>query len=130
MEIKVASIFVDDQDHALKFYTDVLGFQKKADAPAGEYRWLTVVSKDDPNGAELLLEPNEHPVAKNYQEGLKKEGIPCTMFDVEDVQASYQKLKEQGVGFTVAPMEYENVKFAIFDDTCGNLIQIIERHQK
>ncbi|CAL27021.1 VOC family protein [Staphylococcus carnosus] len=128
MEIKVASIFVDNQDQALKFYTEILGFQKKADEPAGEYRWITVVSPENPDGTELLLEPNNHPVAKAYQEGLKEEGIPCTMFDVEDVQAEYQRLKEQGVGFTMAPMDYgSGVKFAIFDDTCGNLVQIIER---
>ena len=130
MKIKVTSIFVDDQDHALKFYTKVLGFEKKSDEPAGEYRWLTVVSKEEPNGSELLLEPNEHEIAKNYQKGLKKEGIPCALLDVEDVQATYQNLKEQGVGFTMAPMEYGNVKFAIFDDTCGNLIQIVERHEQ
>lgn len=128
MEIKVASIFVDDQDQALKFYTEILGFQKKADVPAGDYRWIAVVSPENPEGTQLLLEPNNHPVAQAYQEGLKEEGIPCTMFDVDDVQAEYQRLKEQGVGFTMAPMDYENgVKFAIFDDTCGNLIQIIER---
>ncbi|UXV37471.1 VOC family protein [Staphylococcus simulans] len=128
MEIKVSSVFVEDQDHALKFYTEVLGFQKHADEPVGEYRWLTIVSPENPEGTELLLEPNQHPVAKAYQDGLKQEGIPCTMFDVEDVQATYQNLKEHGVGFTMAPMDMGNgVKFAVFDDTCGNLIQIIER---
>ncbi|MHD0398672.1 VOC family protein [Staphylococcus simulans] len=128
MEIKVTSVFVENQEHALKFYTEVLGFQKQADEPAGEYRWLTVVSPENPKGIELLLEPNQHPVAKHYQEGLKQEGIPCMMFDVKDVQATYQNLKEQGVSFTMAPMDMGNgVKLAIFDDTCGNLIQIIER---
>ncbi|HOI13810.1 MAG TPA: VOC family protein [Methanoculleus sp.] len=125
MKIILTSVFVDDQDRALKFYTDVLGFVKKSDVSAGEYRWLTVVSPDDQNGTELLLEPNSNPVAQAYQKGIFEQGIPAASFGVEDTHAEYERLKGQGVTFTMEPTEVvDRVTIAVLDDTCGNLIQI------
>ncbi|WP_342686248.1 MULTISPECIES: VOC family protein [unclassified Methanoculleus] len=125
MKIILTNVFVDDQDKALKFYTEVLGFVKKNDASAGEYRWLTVVSPDDQNGTELLLELNSNPVAQAYQKGIFEQGISATSFGVEDVHAEYEKLKAQGVKFTMEPTKViGQVTIAVFDDTCGNLIQI------
>jgi predicted enzyme related to lactoylglutathione lyase len=125
MKIILTSIFVNDQEKALKFYTEMLGFVKKSDVAAGEYRWLTVVSPDDQNGTELLLEPNDNPIAQAYQKGIFEQGIPAASFGVGDVRAEYEKLKEWGVKFTMEPTEVmPRVTIAVFEDTCGNLIQI------
>ena len=124
MKIVVTSVLVDDQDKALRFYTDVLGFEKKHDVPLGEYRWLTVVSPQDPNGTELLLEPDAHPAAKPFKEALVEDGIPFTSFGVDDVRADFERLSARGVQFTQPPTEMGPVTTAVFDDTCGNLIQI------
>ena len=127
MRIVVTSVLVDDQDRALAFYTDTLGFRKKADIPMGESRWLTVVSPDDPDGVELLLEPSDHPAAGPFKEALVEDGIPFTSFGVDDVQAEFERLTELGVHFTQEPTDLGAVKVAVLDDTCGNLIQIAER---
>jgi catechol 2,3-dioxygenase-like lactoylglutathione lyase family enzyme len=124
MRITVTSVLVDDQEKALRFYTDVLGFVKKYDLPTGEARWLTVVSPEDPDGVELLLEPSAHPAAGPFKEALVNDGIPFTSFAVGDVQAEYQRLKGLGVTFTQPPTQMGPVTTAVFDDTCGNLIQI------
>ena len=126
MRITLTSVFVSDQDQALRFYTETLGFVKKHDVPVGEFKWLTVVSPDDPDGAELLLEPNDNPVAREYQKGIFDQGIPATSFSVIDIHAEYEKLKLLGVAFTMEPTEMANVTIAVFDDTCGNLIQIMQ----
>ncbi|WHX98426.1 VOC family protein [Neobacillus sp. DY30] len=127
MKIVVTSLFVEDQDEALKFYTKKLGFIKKHDVPTGEYRWITLVSADEQNGTELLLEPNVHPAAKEYQKRISSEGIPATMFGVADIHEEYKRLVENGVKFTMEPTKMGNVTIAVFDDTCGNLIQIIQQ---
>ena len=127
MRIAVTSVLVDDQDKALRFYTDVLGFVKKADVPVGEARWLTVVSPDDPEGPELLLEPDEHPAAKPFKQALVAEGIAFTSFAVDDVQSEFERLRDFGVQFTQEPAETGSVTTAVFDDTCGNLIQLTSR---
>jgi catechol 2,3-dioxygenase-like lactoylglutathione lyase family enzyme len=124
MRIYVTSVLVDDQDKALRFYTDVLGFVKKNDIPAGGARWLTVVSPDNPEGPELLLEPDGHPAAGPFKEALVADGIPVTSFAVDDVQAEFKRLSGLGVRFTQEPLEMGPVTTAVFDDTCGNLIQI------
>lgn len=124
MKINVTSVFVEDQHTAFEFYTEVLGFIKKTDIPAGDFKWLTVVSREDPEGVELLLEPNVHEAARSYQEALYNEGIPAISFTVTDLLATYQELADKGVVFTVSPTESGPVTFAIFDDTCGNLIQL------
>jgi catechol 2,3-dioxygenase-like lactoylglutathione lyase family enzyme len=124
MRIYITSVLVDDQDKALRFYTDVLGFQKKHDIPLGEARWLTVVSPGDPQGPELLLEPDTHPAAGPYKAALVADGIPVTSFAVDDVPAEFQRLRRLGVRFTQEPLEMGAVTTAVFDDTCGNLIQI------
>lgn len=126
MRIKLNSIYVDDQDKALTFYSEVLGFKKKQDIPVGEFKWLTVVSPDGPDDVELVLEPNVNPVAKTYQEALFKQGIPITAFEVDDIEAEYSRLKEAGVAFTVEPTSTGAVTIAIFADTCGNLIQLYQ----
>jgi catechol 2,3-dioxygenase-like lactoylglutathione lyase family enzyme len=126
MKIVVTSIFVEDQDKALEFYTEKLGFVKKQDVPSGKYRWITLVSPEDQDGTELLLEPNEHPAAKEYQKKIFADGIPATMFGVADIRKEYERLKEKGVRFTMEPTEMGPVTIAVFDDTCGNLIQIIQ----
>lgn len=127
MKIIVTSIFVEDQEKALKFYTETLGFVKKHDVPAGEFRWITLVSPGEEAGVELLLEPNNNPVAKNYQKGLFEEGIPATMFGVEDIQKEYERLTAFDVKFTMAPTKMGDITISVFDDTCGNLIQIIQQ---
>jgi catechol 2,3-dioxygenase-like lactoylglutathione lyase family enzyme len=127
MKIVVTSVLVDDQDKALRFYTDVLGFKKKQDVPLGEFRWLTVVSPQDPNGTELLLEPDAHPAAKPFKEALVEDGIPYTSFGVDDVRADFERLSGRGVRFTQPPTEMGPVTTAVFDDTCGNLIQIAQQ---
>ena len=124
MRINLASVWVDDQEKALRFYTDVLGFQKKTDVPTGEHRWLTVVSPEAPDGVELLLEPDEHPAAKPLKEALVADGIPFTSFAVDDVQKEYERLTALGVTFTQPPTAMGPVTTAVLDDTCGNLIQI------
>ncbi|PCC71181.1 hypothetical protein SAMN02745121_04855 [Nannocystis exedens] len=126
MKIRLNSLIVDDQSKALKFYTEVLGFQKKHDIPVGEYRWLTVVSPDGPDNLELTLEPNAHPAAKTYQAALMQDGIPLTAFEVDDLDAEYARLKQRGVVFTREPMDAGPVRIAIFADTCGNLIQLYQ----
>ncbi len=122
--ITVTSVFVDQQDKALAFYTDVLGFVPKSDIPMGEHRWLTVVSADAPDGTELLLEPDGHPAVGPYKTALVDDGIPAASFGVEDVQAEYERLQGLGVVFTQDPLEMGPVTTAVLDDTCGNLIQI------
>ena len=124
VRIHITSVLVDDQDKALRFYTDVLGFEKKADVPVGEARWLTVVSPDQPEGPELLLEPDAHPAAKPFKAALVADGIPATSFAVEDVHAEFQRLRGLGVRFTQEPADMGGVTTAVLDDTCGNLIQI------
>ena len=128
MKIVVTSVMVDDQERALRFYTDILGFQTKHDIPMGHHRWLTVVSKSEPNGVELLLEPDEHPAAKPFKEALVEDGIPATSFGVDDVHAEYERLCGLGVRFTQPPVAMGPVTTAVLDDTCGNLIQIAQLH--
>ncbi|MBJ9973906.1 VOC family protein [Pseudomonas sp. S75] len=127
MKIVVTSILVDDQAKALAFYHYVLGFQPKDDRPMGRHRWLTLTSPNDPNGVELLLEPDVHPAARIYKAALKDDGIPATSFAVRDVQAEYTRLCASGVVFTQPPITHEALTLAVFDDTCGNLIQISQR---
>jgi catechol 2,3-dioxygenase-like lactoylglutathione lyase family enzyme len=128
MRIHLASVFVDDQDKALRFYTEVLGFVKKTEVPLGEFRWLTVVSRDQPSGTELVLEPDEHPAVKPFKEALVSDGIPFTSFAVDDVKKEFERLRGLGVQFTQEPVEMGPVTSAVFDDTCGNLIQIAQRN--
>ncbi|MFJ9365896.1 VOC family protein [Nocardia sp. NPDC101769] len=126
MRIYITSVFVDDQQKALDFYTGVLGFTRKHDVPLGSgARWLTVVSPEDPEGAELLLEPDGHPAVKPYKDALVGDGIPAASFRVKDVQAEFERLIGLGVTFTQQPLEAGPVTTAVFDDTCGNLIQIV-----
>ncbi|MEU4204821.1 VOC family protein [Streptomyces sp. NPDC045456] len=126
MRIHVTSVFVDDQAKALRFYTDVLGFVKKHDVPLGEEaRWLTVVSPEDPDGTELLLEPSGHPAVQPYKTALVQDGIPAASFAVDDVKAEFERLRALGVTFTQEPLEMGPVTTAVLDDTCGNLIQIV-----
>lgn len=127
MKIILSGVFVEDQDKALKFYTEILGFEKKHDVPVGEHRWITVVSPDDQEGTELLLEPNENPVAKTYQKGIFEQGIAATCFGVDDIHAEHERLSALGVRFTMEPTKWEDIVMAVFDDTCGNLIQIMQR---
>ena len=128
MNIIANSIFVDNQEEALQFYTDILGFKKKIDEPVGEgFRWLTLVSPNQPDGAQLVLEPNGNPIAGDYQQRLFEANIPITMFGVENVQQTYDALTQKVVHFTVEPTTMGSAKMAIFDDTCGNLIQIVEQ---
>jgi catechol 2,3-dioxygenase-like lactoylglutathione lyase family enzyme len=128
MKIVVTSVLVDDQEKALRFYTQVLGFTKKADIPMGQFRWLTVVSPDDVNGVELLLEPDQHPAAGLFKRALVEDGIPFTSFGVDDVQAEFDRLTSLAVYFTQPPTALGPVTTAVFDDTCGNLIQIAQQH--
>ena len=124
MKINLTSVLVDDQAKALAFYTDVLGFVKKHDVPLGEHRWLTVVSPEDPDGPELVLEPDAHPAAAPFKDALVRDGIPFTSFAVEDVRREFVRLSERGVRFTQEPADMGPVTTAVLDDTCGNLIQI------
>jgi catechol 2,3-dioxygenase-like lactoylglutathione lyase family enzyme len=128
MKIVVTSVLVDDQQKALDFYTRTLGFVLKHDVPLGSYRWLTVVSPEDPMGTELLLEPDEHPAAKPWKRALVRDGIPYTSLGVSDVRAEHERLSNLGVAFTQPPVVMGPVTTAVFDDTCGNLIQIAQRH--
>ena len=124
MRINLTSVLVDDQDKALRFYTEVLGFVKKTEVPLGEHRWLTVVSPQDPDGVELVLEPGDHPAVGPFKAALVADGIPFTSFAVDDVQAEYERLTALGVTFTQPPTPMGPVTTAVLDDTCGNLIQI------
>jgi catechol 2,3-dioxygenase-like lactoylglutathione lyase family enzyme len=124
MRINLTSVLVDDQAKALRFYTDVLGFVKKTEVPLGEHSWLTVVSPEDTDGTELLLEPDQHPAAGPFKRALVEDGIPFTSFAVDDVAAEYERLVARGVRFTQPPTDMGPVTTAVLDDTCGNLIQI------
>jgi catechol 2,3-dioxygenase-like lactoylglutathione lyase family enzyme len=128
MKIKLASVPIDDYDKALKFYTEVMGFEKKRDIPLGDgARWITVVSPEEPEGTELLLEPNaEYPAMKTLKESLVRDGIPFTAFEVKDVQEEYERMKKLGVEFTMEPTSMGMTTAAVLDDTCGNLIQIYQ----
>ena len=125
MRITLTNVLVDDQAKALAFYTEVLGFRKHHDVPVGEYSWLTVVSPEQPDGPELLLEPDTHPAAKTYRDALTADGIPSAQFTVDDVHAEHARLSAAGVEFTQPPTDLGTVVAAVFDDTCGNLIQIV-----
>jgi catechol 2,3-dioxygenase-like lactoylglutathione lyase family enzyme len=124
MKINLTSVLVDDQEKALRFYTEVLGFIRKTEVPLGEHRWLTVVSPEEPDGVELLLEPDQHPAAGPFKAALVADGIPYTSFAVADVEAEHARLISLGVRFTQEPTSMGLVTTAVFDDTCGNLIQI------
>lgn len=126
MRIHLTSVLVDDQDRALRFYTEVLGFVKKTEVPLGEHRWLTVVSPEDPDGIELVLEPDSHPAVRPFKEALLADGIPFTSFAVDDVENEFKRLRALDVRFTQEPAEMGPVKTAVFDDTCGNLIQLAQ----
>jgi catechol 2,3-dioxygenase-like lactoylglutathione lyase family enzyme len=128
MKINLATVLVDDQEKALRFYTDVLGFVKKSDVPLGDARWLTVVSPDDTGGVELVLEPDSHPAVKPFKSALASDGIPFTSFGVDDVASEFARLRGLGVRFTQEPVEMGPVTTAVLDDTCGNLIQIAQRN--
>lgn len=126
MNIIVTSLFVEDQDKALAFYTETLSFEKKHDNPMGKFRWIALVSPENPEGTELLLEPNDHPASREYQQKIFAEGIPATMFGVSDIQAEYKRLVDLGVQFSIEPTEMDKVTIAVFDDTCGNFIQMVQ----
>ena len=126
MKIAFTSLLVDDQDKALAFYSDILGFVKKVDIPIGDFRWITVVSPDAPDGTELVLEPNVNPAALAFQIAMHEQGIPLTAFQVDNIAAEFARLREKGVTFTQEPTEAGPVTMAVFDDTCGNLIQIFQ----
>jgi catechol 2,3-dioxygenase-like lactoylglutathione lyase family enzyme len=128
VKINLTSVLVDDQDKALRFYTEVLGFEKKSEVPLGDHRWLTVTSPEDRDGIELVLEPDTHPAAKPFKDALVADGIPFTSFAVKDVQKEYDRMRGLGVRFTQPPIEMGPVTTAVFDDTCGNLIQMAQRH--
>ena len=127
MKIVVSSIFVDDQDKALDFYTNKLGFVKKTEIPMGDARWLTVVAPSDPNGTELLLEPDSHPAVGPFKNALLHDGIPFTSFGVDDLKAEYERLRALGVAFTQPPVAMGPVTTAVLEDTCGNLIQLAQK---
>jgi predicted enzyme related to lactoylglutathione lyase len=126
MKIKVTSLYVDDQDRALRFYTEVLGFAKKADFSQGPYRWLTVASPEEPDGTELQLAKNDNPAAKAYQQALFQQGQPAAMFYTGDVQADYERMKARGAEFTMPPTDVTASKIAMLKETCGNLIQVTQ----
>lgn len=126
MKIKLTSVMVSDQDKALAFYTEILGFVKKTEVPLGEHRWLTVVSKEEQDGVELLLEPMGFAPAKVYQQALYEAGIPLTAFHVDDIQQEYERLVQLGVTFSMKPTKMGPATLAVFDDTCGNNIQLVE----
>jgi predicted enzyme related to lactoylglutathione lyase len=126
MKIKLTSVYVDDQDKALRFYTEVLGFVKKTDVTRGPFRWLTVASPEEPNGSELQLALNDNPAAKAYQQAMLKQGQPAAMFSTDDVQADYERMKARGAEFTMPPTSVTASKIAMLNDTCGNLIQLVQ----
>jgi predicted enzyme related to lactoylglutathione lyase len=126
MKIKVTSLYVDDQDKALRFYTEVLGFAKKTDFSQGPFRWLTVASPEEPEGTELQLALNSNPAAKTYQQAIFQQGQPAAMFYSDDVQADYERMKARGAEFTMPPKDVTASKIAMLNDTCGNLIQVTQ----
>jgi predicted enzyme related to lactoylglutathione lyase len=126
MKIKLTSVFVDDQEKALRFYTEVLGFQKKADFSNGPYRWLTVASAEEPDGTELQLALNNNPAAKTYQRALFQQNQPAAMFFTDDIDADYERMKASGAQFTMPPTDVTASKIAMVNDTCGNLVQITQ----
>lgn len=126
MRVKLTSVMVDDQDKALAFYTDKLGFQKKTDIPMGEHRWLTVVSPEEPDGTEVVLEPMGFEPARDYQQALYEAGIPMTAFQVDDVDREHGRLKDLGVSFSMEPTDMGPTRIAVLDDTCGNRVQIFQ----
>ena len=126
MKIKLTSVYVDDQEKALRFYTEVLGFVKKADFSQGPFRWLTVASAEDPDGTELQLALNNNPAAKAYQQALFQQGQPAAMFFTDDVHADYDRMKGRGAAFTMPPKDVTGSKIAMLNDTCGNLIQVTQ----
>ena len=126
MKIKLTSVYVDDQGKALRFYTEVLGFMKKADFSQGPYRWLTVASREDPDGTELQLALNSNPAAKAYQQNMFQQNQPAAMFFTDDVQADYERMKALGAEFTMPPSDVTASKIAMLNDTCGNLIQLTQ----
>jgi len=126
MKIKLTSVYVDDQERALRFYTDVLGFVKKADFSQGPFRWLTVASPDDLDGTELQLALNNNPAATAYQQAMLQQGQPAAMFFTDDVQADYERIKARGANFTLPPKDVTGSKIAMLNDTCGNLVQITQ----
>src|SRR5215467_718570 len=126
MKMKLNSVFVDNQDKALTFYTEVLGFVKKRAFPVGQFKWLTVVSPEGPDDVELLLEPNDNPAARTFQDALFQQGIPFRSFAVEDIQHEFERMKKLGVRFSMEPTRMGPATVAIFDDTCGNLIQLVQ----
>ncbi len=126
MKILGTSVPVEDQAKALTFYTETLGFELKHDIPLGKHRWLSLTSPGDPDGVELLLEPNDHPAVETFQEALVRDGIPFTMFGVADIESEHKRLTELGVSFTQPPTKHGDVTTAVFADTCGNLLQIIQ----
>ncbi len=126
MKIKLTSVYVDDQEKALRFYTEVLGFVKKADFSQGPFRWLTVASPEEPDGTQLQLAPNSNPVAKTYQQAMFQQGQPAAMFYTDDVQADYERMKAHGAEFTIPPTDVTASKIAMLNDTCGNLIQVTQ----
>ncbi len=128
MRLHVTGVFVDDQAKALEFYTTKLGFEKKNDVPVGEYRWLTVVSPEQRDGVELLLEPSNHPAVKPYREAMMNDGIPLASFEVDDIEAECQRLKSLDVNITMEPANVGEVTIATIDDTCGNLVQLLQRN--
>lgn len=128
LKIVLTSILVDDQRKALQFYTEKLGFLRKHDIPLGEHSWLTVVAPDSPDGVEIVLEPDSHPAAGPFKRALVEDGIPFTSFGVNDIQAEFERLQAAGVRFTQPPVAMGPVTTAVFDDTCGNLIQIAQKH--
>ena len=126
MKIKLTSVYVDDQEKALRFYTEVLGFMKKADFSQGPFRWLTVASPEDPDGTELQLALNNNPAAKAYQQAMSQQGQPAAMFYTDDVQADFERMKARGAKFTMPPKDVTASKIAMLNDTCGNLIQLTQ----
>lgn len=127
MKIYLTSVYVDDQDKALKFYTEVLGFLKKSDVPVGQFKWLTVASPEEPDGVQLLLEPNDNPATRPFQKSLFEQGIAAASFAVSNVQKEYSRLTDLGVAFRMPPTQMGPATVAVFDDTCGNLIQIAQK---
>ena len=130
MRIHATSVMVDDQQKALRFYTETLGFQLKHNIPLGEYAWITMVSEEDPEGTELVLEPDAHPAARPFKKALVEDGIPYTAFAVDEVEAEHERLLAKGVRFVQPPTDLGTVICAVFDDTCGNLIQIVEEKRE
>jgi predicted enzyme related to lactoylglutathione lyase len=127
MKIYLTSVFVEDQDKALTFYTEILGFIKKSDVPVGQFKWLTVASPEEPDGTQLLLEPNDNPATQTYQKALFEQGIAAASFAVEDIQKEYARLKDLGVAFRMPPTQMGPAIITVFDDTCGNLIQLAQQ---